>query len=101
MKIKQGDTILVIRGKDKGKKSKVLRGIPSESKILVEGVNIKKVHKRPKKDGEKGQVVEVPYPFSASKVKIICPKCNKPSRIGYKIEENRKYRICKKCNTEV
>jgi len=101
MKIKQGDTILVIKGKDKGKKAKVLRGIPSEGMILVESVNMKKVHKRPKKEGEKGQVVEVPYPLDASKVKIICPKCNKPSRIGYKLKENQKYRICKKCKAEV
>jgi len=101
MKIKQGDTILVIKGKDKGKKSKVLRGMPSKGMILVESVNMKKVHKRPKKEGEKGQVVEVPYPLNASKVKIICPKCNKPSRIGYKVEEDKKYRVCKKCKAEI
>ena len=101
MKIKQGDTILVIKGKDKGKKSKVLRGMPSKGMILVENVNMKKVHKRPKKEGEKGQVVEVPYPLNASKVKIICPKCNKPARIGYKAGEDKKYRICKKCKAEI
>lgn len=101
MKIKQGDTILVIKGKDKGKKAKVLRGIPSKDMILVESVNMKKVHKRPKKEGEKGQVVEVPYPLDISKVKIVCPKCNKPSRVGYKLEKNTKYRVCKKCKAEI
>ncbi|NQU83017.1 MAG: 50S ribosomal protein L24 [Parcubacteria group bacterium] len=101
MKLKQNDQILVTKGKDKGKKAKVLRGFPAKGQILVEGVNVKKVHKRPKKDGEKGQIVEVPYPFDVSKAKFICPKCNKPVRLEYKITDNKKYRVCKKCKAEV
>ena len=101
MKIKKGDTVLIIKGKDRGKKAKVLKGFPKESRILVDGVNIKKIHKRPRKEGEKGQVVEVPAPFPQSKVKLICPKCNKPARAGYKVNEGKKMRVCKKCHGEI
>lgn len=101
MKIKKGDQVLIIKGKDKGKKAKVLRGFPEKSKILVEGVNIRKKHQRPKKEGEKGQIVEVPVPFPVSNVKLICPKCGKPARVGYKVENKKKYRVCKKCNQEI
>ena len=97
MKIKKGDTILITRGKDKRKKVKVLRSFPSSGKILAENVNIKKVHKRPKKEGEKGQVVEIPAAIDVSKIKLICPKCAKPTRVGYKFDNKRKIRICKKC----
>lgn len=101
MKIIPGDQVIVIRGKDKGKKAKVLRGFPALSKILIEGVNVKKVHKRPKKEGEKGQVVEVPFPLDVSRVKFVCPKCSKPVRVGYKLNEKNKIRVCKKCKAEI
>lgn len=101
MKIKQGDTILVIKGKDKGKKAKVLRGFPRESRLLVEGVNIKKVHRRGRREGEKGQVVELPSPLPVSSVKLVCPKCRQPVRVGYKLAEGKKARVCKKCQAEI
>ncbi len=91
----------MIKGKEKGKKAKVLRGFPAKSFILVDGVNIKKIHKRPKKEGEKGQVVEVPAPFNISKVKLVCPKCSKPTRVGYDITTGKKKRICQKCKAEI
>ena len=101
MKLKKGDQILIIKGKDHGKKGKILKGYPKNSKILVDGINIKKIHRRPKKEGEKGQIVEVSSPIYTFNVKLICPKCKKPTKIGYKIKEGRKYRICKKCNGEI
>lgn len=101
MKIRKGDTVLIIKGKDKGKKAKVLRGFPQQGKVLIEGANIKKVHKRPKREGEKGQVVEVPSSLDASKVKLVCPKCGKAVRVGYKVESEKKVRVCKKCNAEI
>lgn len=101
MKIVKGDQVLVIKGKDKGRKGKVLKGFPKENQVLIEGMNIKKVHKKPRREGEKGQVVEIPFPVSLSKVKIICPKCSKPTRVGFKVEEKRKSRICKKCQAEI
>ena len=101
MRIKKGDTVSIMTGKDKGKKAKVLKGFPSKGLILIEGVNVKKVHKRPKKQGEKGQIVEMPIPFYASKVQIVCSKCDKPTRVGYKMEKENKVRICKKCKAEI
>ncbi len=106
MKIKKDDTILIIKGKDKGKKSKVLRTYPKEYKILAENINIKKKRKRGRKEGEKGQTVEISAPFFASKAKIICPKCGKLTRIGYKIKSGKesgreKTRVCKKCEKEI
>ncbi len=101
MKIKQGDTVLIIKGKDKGRKSKVLKSFPRESKVLVEGANLRKKHQRPKKEGEKGAVVEVAASMPLSNVKLVCPKCGKPARVGYRIENKVKYRVCKKCGGEI
>lgn len=97
MKIKKGDNVLVICGKDKGKKGKVIESFLDKGRILVEGVNLRKKHVKPKKQGEKGQIVQMPLPVDLSNLKIICPKCQKPSKIGYKIEGKNKYRVCKKC----
>ena len=101
MKIKKGDTVLIIAGKYRGKKGKVLKTFPKEKKILVEGVNLVKKHQRPRRTGEKGQIIELPKPIDVSNAKLICPKCAKPTRIGYKIIEGKKYRICKKCGQEI
>ncbi len=104
MKIKKGDQILIISGKDRGRKSKVLEVMKPAGKITAEGVNMRKKHVRPKKSGEKGQVVQFPAPISASNAKIICKSCGKATRVGYKIEvsgKNKvKIRICKKCGQE-
>jgi large subunit ribosomal protein L24 len=97
MKFKKGDSVLIIAGKDKGRTGKIIKSIPKELKILVEGINLKKKHVRPKKQGEKGQVVEIPAAIDISNVKIVCPKCGKATRVGYAIEGENKNRICKKC----
>lgn len=101
MKIKKDDTVLIISGKDRGRKGKVLRAFPKEQKILIEGINLKKKHLRPKREGEKGQIVEIPAQINISNVKLICPKCQKATRVGYKVEKDKKYRICKKCGKEI
>jgi large subunit ribosomal protein L24 len=101
MKLKKGDTVLIISGKDRGRKGKILKALPKEQKILVESINLKKKHVRPKREEEKGQVVQIPAPIHVSNVKLICSKCGKATRIGYKIAENRKYRMCKKCGAEI
>jgi len=103
MKIKKNDKVLIISGKDRGKTGKVLRVFPKEGKILVEGGNIVKKHQKPKRQGEKGQVIQLPKPIDASNVKIICPNCGKASRIGYRVvlkneKQKTKTRICKKCD---
>lgn len=102
MKIQKNDQVLITRGKDKGKKGKVLRGLPKKNQILVENINIKKVRKKPKKSGEKGQTVEIAFPIYVSNVKLICPKCGKPVKIGYnRTKEKAKIRVCKKCRAEL
>jgi len=100
MKIKKGDTILVISGKDRLKTGKVLNVFPKEGTIIVEGINLRKKHIKPKRSGEQGQIVQVPVPLSVSNVKLICQKCQKPTKTGYRIEKGKKYRVCKKCGQE-
>lgn len=101
MKIKKNDTILVITGKDKGKKGKVLKAFPRQNKVIVEKINIVKKHRRPRKEGEKGQIVEMPKPIDSSNLKLICPKCGQATRVGFKINKKEKNRICKKCEQEL
>ncbi len=101
MKIKKGDTVLIISGKDKGKKGKVLEVFPKEARVVVERVNLRKKHQRPKKSGEKGQIVEMSGAISVSNVKLVCPKCGKAVKTSYKILKNSKVRICKKCGEAV
>jgi large subunit ribosomal protein L24 len=101
MKIKKGDQVLIISGKDKGRKGKVIKACPKEERVSVEGINIRKKHVRPKKSGEKGQIIQTPAPLHISNVKAICSKCGKAVRIGYKIEGDKKHRICKKCRQEI
>ena len=97
MKIKKNDNVAVISGKDKGKSGKVLRAIPGLEKVLVESVNVVKRHQRPRKQGEKGQISQMPSPIHVSNVMLICPKCSKPTRVGYRFEGESKSRVCKKC----
>ena len=101
MKIKKGDTVLIISGKDRGKKAKVLEAYPKMGKITLEGVNIVKKHRRPGSEREKGQIIEIPKPIDVSNVKIICSKCGQAVRVGYRLTEAGKYRICKKCGQEI
>lgn len=101
MKIRKNDTVLIISGKDKGKKGKVTETFPKDFKIIVEGVNLAKKHRRPRKQGEKGQIVAIPKPLSVSSVKLVCSKCAEATRVGYKTTESGKFRICKKCGQEI
>jgi len=81
MKIKKGDNVLIISGKDKGKTGKILKAFPKEMKILVEGVNLKKKHVRPKREGEKGQVVDIPAPLNISNVKLFAQNAEKQQEL--------------------
>lgn len=101
MKIKKNDIVKMLAGKDSGKTGKVLRAFPTEEKVVVEGLNIFKKHTRPKKEGEKGQRVEAPRKITVSNVALLCPKCNKTTRVGYKKTGDKKYRVCKKCQAEI
>ena len=94
--------MLVISGKDRGKSGKVVSVLPEKSKIVVEKVNVLIKHVRPKKQGEKGQKIEINAPIDISNVLVVCPKCSKPVRIGVKISETgKKFRICRKCKETI
>lgn len=101
MKIKKGDTVLIISGKDRGKKAKVLEVFPKQKRVIAEGANLRKKHVRPKRTGEKGQIIQLPGAIDISNVKFICPKCGKPTRVGYRLKEKNKFRACKKCGQEI
>lgn len=101
MKIKKGDNVKIIKGKDNGKNGKVLRVFPQDNKILVEGLNMFKKHSRPKKQGEKGEVIQITRPLAVSNAMIICNACSKTTRVGYKITNGAKERFCKKCNLTI
>jgi len=97
-KIKKGDTVRIISGKDKGKTGKVLRCFFTRDRVSIEGINIYKKHVRPKKQNEKGQIVEVARPLHISNVQIVCPSCGANSRIAIQRDKNSRSRACKKCN---
>jgi large subunit ribosomal protein L24 len=101
MKIKTNDQVLIIAGNDKGKKGKVLRSIPVKSRIVVEGIALVKKHVKPKKSGQKGQVVSAPRAINISNVELVCSKCGKATRVGYETVEGKKYRVCKKCGAHI
>ena len=98
MNIKKNDTVVVLSGKDKGKKGKVKTAMPKENKLIVEGVNMATCHVKPRKQGEEGGIIRKEIPIRADKVMLVCPKCGKPTRVGHKLLENGdKVRDCKKC----
>ncbi|MBU1203339.1 50S ribosomal protein L24 [Patescibacteria group bacterium] len=99
MKIKVNDKVQVTTGKDKGKTGKVIQILPEMKKIVVEGINVMYKHIRSQKKGEKGQRIQFNGPLDLSNIMLICPKCNKASKVGVKLGENRKAkaRFCKKC----
>ena len=101
MKLKKGDNVIVLSGNDKGKTGEILEIIPSTQKVVVKGVNIRKKHVKPRKAGEEGGIVASEYPIHSSKVNVVCPKCGKASKIGYKIEDGKKVRVCKKCGANL
>lgn len=97
--VKTGDTVMVLSGKDKGKKGKVLSVNPTERKVIVEGVSVASRHKKPRKQGETGGIIQQETPIYASKVQLVCPKCGKAARTGVQFLENgNKVKYCKKCN---
>ena len=96
--VKTGDTVIVLSGKDRGRKGKVLAVSPKEGKVIVEKINMVTKHIKPRRMGETGGIVEAEGAMYASKVQVVCPRCNKPTRVGHKVyEDGSKERICKKC----
>jgi len=109
MKIKKDDKVKIMAGKDKGKEAKVLQVFPRLNRASVEGVNILIKHMRPRREGEKGQRIEFPAPMNLSNMILVCPKCNKATRVLHEyieLEKNgkkskKKQRVCKKCKKHI
>ena len=106
MNIKKNDTVIVLSGKDKGVVGKVLVAMPAENKVIVEKVNVATCHTKPRKQGDQGGIVKKETPIRACKVALVCnnPKCEKHGkgvRVGYKVEDGKKTRICRKCGAEI
>ncbi len=98
MKIRKNDTVLVIAGKDKGKKGKVRFAYPKEQRILIEGVNFIKKHSRARGAARQAGIIDLEAPIHVSNVMLLCDKCSKPGRIGFeKLEDGRRVRICRSC----
>lgn len=97
MKIKKNDTVLVTIGKDRGKKGKIEKVFNKKDQVLVSGVNIYKRHLKAQGEGKPGGIIDIVKPLKVSKVVLVCPKCNQPTRIGFKVLDKEKIRICRKC----
>ena len=101
MRIRKGDKVRVLSGKDKGKEASVVRALPAEGKVIVEGVHVAKRHAKPTRATMQGGVIDKFMPISVSSVAIVCNSCG-PSRIGIRIDEQgRKLRVCKKCGADL
>ncbi len=101
MFIKKNDKVVVLSGKDKGKEGKVISVDPQAGKVIVEGVNVASKHMKPRKQGEEGGIIKTETPIYACKVQLVCPKCNKATRVAHKIADGKKSRVCKKCGAEL
>lgn len=99
--VKKGDEVMIISGKDKGKKGKVLEISPSEGKVIVEGRNMVTKHVKPRRQGQLGGIVKAEGAIYACKVMPVCPKCDKPTRVGHKIDGDKKVRVCKHCGANL
>jgi len=102
MHIKTNDTVIVLSGRDKGKQGKVMNVDPGAGKAIVEGVNVAKRHKKPRKQGEPGGIITKETPIYANKLMRVCPKCDKPTRPAHEFDDDGvKTRVCKKCDAKI
>lgn len=101
MKIKKGDKVKILSGKDKGREGKVERVYQKQNKVLIPGINIYKKHIKKSEKVPQGGVVDLPRPLNVSNLALICPKCGKVARIGYTTAGNKKFRICKVCQEKI
>ena len=95
--VKKGDTVQILSGKDKGKQGKIITAMPKDAKVIVEGINKVKRHSKPSIKVPNGGIVTKEMPLHACKVQLVCPACNKPTRIGHKDINGKNARVCKKC----
>jgi large subunit ribosomal protein L24 len=102
MKIRKGDRVHVLTGKDRGKEGVVMRAIPEKRKVIVDGINVAKKHQGPTRTTQQGGIIDKDMPLPVANVALVCPSCSKPTRVGYKFDgSGQKVRICRKCEGEI
>lgn len=101
LNVKKGDTVVVLSGKDKGKQGKIIQAIPKKAQVVVEDVNKVKRHTKPSLKAPQGGILQKEMPLNVCKVQLVCPACNKPTRIGHKSVDGKNLRVCKKCGEVV
>ena len=102
MNIRKNDKVVVLSGRDKGKQGEVLRAMPKEGKVVVQGVSVATKHQKARKQGEESSIIKVETPIYACKVMVVCPKCSKPTRVAHKVTaDGKKGRVCKHCGAEL
>ncbi len=101
LNVKSGDKVVVLSGKDKGTVGEILTAMPKTGKVVVKGVNVCSCHTKPRRQGDEGGIIQKECPIYVSKVMLVCPKCDKPTRVGHKITDGKKVRVCKKCGAEI
>jgi large subunit ribosomal protein L24 len=101
MRLREGDKVKVISGKDTGKESRISRVLPRRNKVIVEGVNTAKRHTRPRGQTMQGGIIDKDMPIDASNVMIMCDDCRRPVRIGYRVDDLGKHRICVRCGRDL
>ena len=101
MNIKKNDTVIVLSGKDKGVKGKVLTAMPKENKVIVEGVNVATCHVKARKQNDASGIIKREIPIRVDKVQLFCSKCGKGVRVGFNVDGDKKVRVCKKCGKEI
>ncbi len=102
MKIRKGDKVVVLSGKDRGREGNVVFAYPDKGRVIVDGANVAKKHQKPTKSTQQGGIIDKEMPLDVSNVAILCPSCSKPTRIGYRFEpDGDKVRICRKCEGDL
>jgi large subunit ribosomal protein L24 len=102
MKIRKGDRVVVLQGKDRGKEGTVTFAYPREGRVIVDGANIAKKHQKPTRSTQQGGIIDKEMPMPASSVAIVCPSCGKPTRVGHRFEpDGTKIRVCRKCEADL
>lgn len=101
LNVKKGDTVVVLSGKDKGKQGKIISSMPKKGQVVVEDVNKVKRHTKPGLKAPQGGIIAKEMPLDVCKVMVVCPACNKPTRIAHKIVDGKNSRVCKKCGETI
>ena len=101
IKLQKGDTVIVNSGAEKGKKGEILKVLRADNKVIVQGVNLRTRHVKARKQGQESGILKVESPIHISKVNYYCPKCEKGVKLGVKVVDGKKTRVCRKCNTEI